>query len=157
MDLKRLHEGRVFVRESFQNGEMGNMRIIAGRAFVITSLSLLFLAYSNFLPTSVSSALIADYVKNHFVREVIFGVALTAIAIRLAWRAVDMPGWLAAAMTGSIVVLPFWVAFAFGWSTGGLAEVWGGQINEASAYWLHGGQVIGFYLGIALMWPGGDP
>jgi len=68
------------------------MRQKIGRAIVILALALLFFAYSNFLPTSLSNDLIADYVKNHFIREVIFGVVLAALAIRLSLRCADKTG-----------------------------------------------------------------
>lgn len=129
------------------------MRQKIGRVIVIVALALLFFAYSNFLPTSLSNDLIADYVKNHFIREVIFGVVLAAMTIRLSWRAQSKQEWFALGALGSIVILPFWIASLFGWSTGGLAEIWGGAIDEKGAYYLHGPQVVGFYLGWILMYP----
>ena len=47
-----------------------------GQILVIASLSLLFLAYSNFAPTALGSEQIAGYVKNHFVREIIYAPSL---------------------------------------------------------------------------------
>jgi len=55
-----------------------------GQVLVILALSLLFLAYSNFAPTALQNENIVGYVKNHFVREIIFGIALTIWAIKLA-------------------------------------------------------------------------
>jgi hypothetical protein len=123
-----------------------------GRVLVIASIGLLMLAYSNFAPTALSSAMIADYVKNHFVREMIFGVALAVWTIRLALGPIDAARWKQIALIGSIVVLPFWVASLFGWSVGGMSEVWGGSMGPGSAYALHGPQVVMFYLGLALLW-----
>ena len=55
------------------------------------------------------------------------------------------------AITGSIVVLPFWLAALLGWSVGGLGEVWGDAIGPESAYALHGSQIALFYSGLALL------
>ncbi len=129
------------------------MRQQIGRILVILALGLLFFAYSNFLPTSLSNDLIADYVKNHFIREVIFGVVLAALAIRLSLRVQTTREWVALGALGSIVILPFWIAALLGWSTGGLAEIWGGAIDENGAYYLHGPQVVGFYIGWIMMYP----
>jgi hypothetical protein len=130
------------------------MRVMIGRTVAILALALLFFAYSNFAPNSLSSDLIADYVKNHFVREMIFGATLTLIAIRLSFKVDTLKHWARFGLLGSIVVLPFWIAAFFGWSTDGLAEVWGGAIDENAAFMLHGPQTIGFYIGLLLMYPG---
>ena len=82
----------------------------------------------------------------------IFGIALAIVVIRLTWSASRPDQWLPIAILGSAVVLPFWAAWAFGWSTGGLEDVWGGKISATSAYMLHGPQVVIFYTGLALMW-----
>lgn len=129
------------------------MRQKIGRVIVILALALLFFAYSNFLPNSLSNDLIADYVKNHFIREVIFGVVLAGLAIRLSLRVQSTKDWITLGILGSIVVLPFWIATLFGWSTGGLAEIWGGAIDENGAYFLHVPQVALFFLGWVLMYP----
>jgi len=128
------------------------MRAKIGRALVIISVGLLFAAYANFAPTALSSAKVADYVKNHFVREIIFGIALAAWTIRLALQPIGATPWTRLAVIGSIVVLPFWVAALFGWSVGGMGEVWGDSIGPGAAYALHGPQVLMFYLGLALLW-----
>jgi len=125
--------------------------LLTGRILVVVSIGLMFLAYSNFVPTSLSSNQIADYVKNHFVREVIFGLTLAVYTIVLAFGAMTMDQWIRIAIVGSIVVLPFWIAALFGWSTGGIAEVWGDRINPNGAYMLHGPQVLLFYLGLAIL------
>ena len=91
--------------------------------------------------------------KNHFIREVIFGTVLAAFAIRLSYRMQSTREWIALGAMGSIVVLPFWIGMLFGWSTGGLTEIWGGAIDENGAYDLHGPQVVGFYVGWLLMYP----
>ena len=125
--------------------------VLAGRALICLSVSLLFLAYSNFAPTALGSALISDYVKNHFVREIAFGVTLAAFVIVRTLTATCKPDVLQVALLGSIVVLPFWIAAALGWSTGGLEEVWGEKIRLASAYVLHISQVAVFYCGVAIL------
>jgi hypothetical protein len=128
------------------------MRTKIGRALVIIGVGLLFLAYSNFGPTALSSAGVADYVKNHFVREIVFGATLAIWTIRLALQPIDATRCKQLAVVGSIVILPFWVAALFGWSVGGMDEVWGGSISPGGAYALHGSQVFMFYLGLALLW-----
>lgn len=129
------------------------MRIMTGRIIAILALLLLFFAYSNFAPIALSSELIADYVKNHFVREMIFGATLTLISIRLSLRVENRKQWLMLGALGAIVVLPFWVGALLGWSTQGLSEVWGGAIDEYAAFTLHSTQTAGFFIGLALMYP----
>ena len=124
-----------------------------GKSFCIIAIGLLFLAYSNFAPTSLASDQIADYVKNHFVREVIFGAALSVLAILAIAQASSPGGLLQAALLGGIVILPFWIGAAAGWSTGGMETVWGERIDSAAAYWLHGVQTALFIVGLLLMIP----
>lgn len=125
-----------------------------GRALVIAGVGLLFVAYLNFIPTALSSDQVADYVKNHFVREIIFGVFLAAWSVRLALLPADTLRLGLLCVTGSVVVLPFWIAFLAGWSVGGMSEVWGDAIGPEAAYLLHGSQVLIFYLGLGLIWFG---
>ena len=122
-----------------------------GQILVIAALSLLFLAYSNFGPTSLGSERIADYVKNHFVREIIFGIALTVWAIKTALLPKKKLPFTQLLILGSVVIFPFWIAVAFGWSVGGLEEVWGKSIDASAAYTLHGVQVGLFLLGLILI------
>ena len=126
--------------------------LLVGRILVTFSLALLFFAYSNFAPTALGSPDIADYVKNHFVREMIFGAVLAALAIFLLYQSLDFRQWVLIAAVGSIVVLPFWVAALFGWTTGGMQLAWRGEIEPSSAYWLHGSQVVTFYLGLLVLY-----
>jgi hypothetical protein len=127
-----------------------------GRILVIGAIGLLFLAYMNFVPTALSSDHVADYVKNHFVREIIFGIGLAAWTIRVALAPIDSANCVQITVLGSIVVLPFWLAALMGWSVGGMEEVWGGSIGPGAAYLLHGSQVLMFYMGLALLWVGRD-
>lgn len=119
---------------------------------MIGSVALLFVAYSNFLPTALSSDQVPDYVKNHFLREVIFGVTLAIWTIRVALLPADSSSWTTIAVVGSVVILPFWVASLFGWSVGGMEAVWGESIGPDAAYLLHGSQVVMFYAGLACLW-----
>ncbi len=128
--------------------------LIAGKLLAGLSVALIFLAYSNFAPTALSSDLIADYVKNHFMREIIFGLFLATVTIVLIIRANTRNAIPQILVGGSVVILPFWIAFLFGWSTGGMTDVWGDSIDANAAYMLHGTQMVGFYLGLALMWMG---
>jgi len=127
------------------------MKYKIGQIFLIASLSLLFVAYSNFVPTSLGSEYIADYIKNHFVREIIFGIALTIWTIRLALLPKEKLPFKQVALLGSIVIFPFWIAVAFGWSVGGMEQVWGEAIDASTAYRLHGVQVGLFLIGLALV------
>ena len=122
-----------------------------GQILVIFSISLLFLAYANFAPTALSSEAIAGYVKNHFVREIIFGITLSIWTIKLALQPKGKLAFKQLALLGSIVIFPFWIAVLFGWATQGLAQVWGDAINSKAAYYLHGSQVFLFLLGLLLM------
>jgi len=125
--------------------------IVLSRALICLAIALLFAVYSNFAPTALGSDLIAGYIKNHFVREIIFGIALAAITINLTLSARSKSDVLMIALMGSIVVLPFWIAAALGWSTSGLEDVWGGRINAKAAYILHASQVLLFYCGVAVL------
>lgn len=127
-----------------------------GRVLVVGALGFLFFAYLNFAPTSLSSPQIADYIKNHFVREMLFGIVLTAWTIGLALRPLDVVGWKRVAALGTVVVSPFWIASLFGWGTGGMAEVWGDAVPPAVTYALHGLQVACFYLGLFLLRPASE-
>jgi hypothetical protein len=70
-----------------------NITTRVGRVLVIASIALMFMVYSNFAPTALGSDRIADYVKNDFVREMIYGayflhgpqVALFYAGIALLW------------------------------------------------------------------------
>jgi len=130
----------------------GSVGISVGRVLVIVSIALMFLAYSNFAPTALSSDGIADYVKNHFVREMIFGTALAVWTIKTALQPINPTNLTRLLLVGSIVVLPFWVASLFGWSTGEIEEVWGDSLRPNGAYFLQGPQVAIFFVGIALLW-----
>ncbi|MEP2989763.1 MAG: hypothetical protein ABJN65_01030 [Parasphingorhabdus sp.] len=123
-----------------------------GRTFVIVGLLTLPFAYSNFLPTALSSYALPDYVKNHFIREVMFGVTLVVWTISLAIRPLNISNLKKIALLGSAVVLPFWIARAFGWSVGGMEAVWGEAIKPSGAYALHIPQALFFYVGLALLW-----
>lgn len=125
--------------------------IFVGRILTITAVLLIFVAYSLFIPTSLSTPLIADYIKNHFVREIIFGLTLAILAIYSVIRAKSPSDLRQTALLGSLVVLPFWVAWAFGWSTGGIEDVWGDKVTSNGAYTLHIPQVLLFYSGLVTM------
>jgi len=128
--------------------------ILFGKILVIASISLMFLAYSNFVPTALRSAHIAPYVRNHFVREVIFGLALAVTTIVLTLGPMSQGRLILIALAGSVTILPFWVAAAFGWATGGMEDVWGEAISARAAYMLHGTQVVLFYIGVGVLFLG---
>jgi len=124
------------------------MKYKIGQILVILSLSLLFLAYSNFAPTALQNENIVGYVKNHFVREIIFGIALTIWTIKLTLLPKEKLPFKQVAILGSVIIFPFWIAFLLGWSDQGLAEIWGKAINSEAAYILHGSQVGLFLIGL---------
>ncbi len=127
------------------------MKYKIGQILVILSLSLLFLAYANFAPTALQNENIVGYVKNHFVREIIFGIALTIWTIKLTLLPKEKLPFKQLVIFGSVVIFPFWIAYFLGWSDQGLAEIWGKAINSQAAYILHGSQVILFLLGLLLI------
>jgi len=129
--------------------ELKLMRL--GKFITIFSIALMYVAYSQFLPMALSSDQLPDYIKNHFVREIIFGIALSVIVIVRTCSASSQTHVWKIGVLGSIVVLPFWVATVFGWSTDGLAEVWGEKIKPDAVYILHGTQVVTFYLGLVIL------
>ena len=125
--------------------------IVSGKILVCAAMGLLLAAYANFAPTALQSPIIADYIKNHFVREIVFGLALTTWTISSTLSANSRRNVLEVGVAGSIVVAPFWIATVFGWSTDGLTEVWGESIDEAAAYALHSSQIALFVIGFALL------
>jgi len=125
--------------------------ITLSKTLICLSIGLLFLAYANFGPTALGSDLIGGYTKNHFLREIIFGIALAVITIGLTIASQYKQDVLKIGWAGSVVVLPFWFAAALGWSTGGLEQVWGDQINADTAYILHGSVIAVFYCGVAIL------
>ncbi|MCF6433732.1 hypothetical protein [Leisingera sp. MMG026] len=137
---------------SFTNKISGrkNMTLL-GRILIISGISFMFIAYSQFIPTSLSTPLIADYVKNHFIREVTFGLTLASITIYFTFKAQTLQDWRRVSILGTIVVIPFWVAWTFGWSTGGISEVWGDSISPNGAYMIHVPQITLFFSGLAVL------
>lgn len=125
-----------------------------GRILVISGVLFMFIAYSQFIPTSLSTPLIADYIKNHFIREVTFGLTLACLTIYFTAIAKTLSDWRRVAILGSIVVLPFWVAWSFGWSTGGISDVWGDAISPNGAYSIHVPQIFLFYSGLLVLYIG---
>jgi len=85
---------------------------------------------------------------------VIFGLALAVTTILLTLWTTGPEQWVRVAILGSIVVLPFWLGAIFGWSTGGLAEVWDGAIEAQTAYRFHTVQTVLFYLGLGVLYAG---
>jgi hypothetical protein len=128
--------------------------INTGKFMICIAVALIVVAYTNFAPTALQSDMVVGYVKNHFVREIIFGTGLVILTINQTIMVSSTRHILKVALMGSIVVLPFWIAVLFGWSTGGLADVWGDKINPSAAYYLHGSQLILFYLGLTLLLQG---
>lgn len=126
--------------------------LLVGRIFLISAILLMPIAYSNFAPTALGSDLIADYIKNHFVREMIFGLSLAAMTIMMIVTPLDIEKMKKITIFSSIVILPFWVARSFGWSTGGIQEVWGPESGDGTALWLHGPQLAMYILGLSLLW-----
>ena len=123
-----------------------------GRILVIIAIGGIFLAYARFIPTAFSHETLADYIKNHFVREIIFGSTLASITIFYALKPPTKSSLKLIAVLGSVVVLPFWVGSLFGWSTGGMSAVWDQEMVPRNAYMYHGSQTMLFYLGLAVMW-----
>lgn len=130
---------------------MTKMMISLGKLLICVAVALIVFAYASFAPTALRSDVIVGYVKNHFVREIIFGVALVTLTIQNTVSISSFKHFLYVIFIGSIVVLPFWIAVVLGWSTGGIAEVWGEKINPNAAYVLHGFQIILFYLGVGTL------
>lgn len=126
--------------------------IIFSKIITCGSIAIIFLAYSNFGPAALGSDMVAGYVKNHFVREILFGITLAIITLNLIILASSKRHIWKIILIGSVVVLPFWIAALLGWSTDGLEYVWSNQINSDAAYILHGTQVAMFYLGVLLLY-----
>lgn len=126
--------------------------LIASRIFMTIAIFLLFIAYLNFAPTALSSSLVNDYTKNHFVREIMFGSVLAGFTLYLVYQKINIERWFKILFFGSVVVLPFWLAASFGWTTQGMQQAWQGEISPSSAYLLHGTQTALFYIGAGLMY-----
>ena len=69
---------------------------------------------------------------------------MSALAIFLLYQPMNFQQWILVAALGSIVVLPFWIAALFGWTTGGMQLAWQGEIEQLSACILHGSQTLIF-------------
>ena len=54
---------------------------------------------------------------------------MSALAIFLLYQPMTFQQWILVAALGSIVVLPFWIAALFGWTTGGMQLAWQGEIE----------------------------
>ncbi|GEM_PF-3479761 len=123
-----------------------------GKTCILIAIGLLFIAYSIFIPTAFASETIGDYIKNHFIREIIFGLTLTGWTLWITLK--HRPGnpITFIALLGSAIVLPFWIGTLLGWSTGDMAAVWEGAMTPQSAYLYHSGQVFLFYIGLAFLW-----
>ena len=131
------------------------MLLIVGRVLTIASISFLLLAYSNFGPNALTNPDIVPYLKNHLVREFVFGAFLALTTIYLVIRPIDLNRWKLIALLGTIVVAPFWVAASFGFVTQGMEGVWQGNMR-GNAFVLHGSQVGGFYLGLLMLFVARD-
>ncbi len=125
--------------------------LITGRILIILAVLMMFGAYFNFAPTALSSDQIADYVKNHFVREMIFGSTLSIIVIRKVCNPINMVQVKKIVILGSAVILPFWIAVALGWSTEGIDRIWRGEISSTAAFALHIPQTLIFIVGVSLL------
>ena len=123
-----------------------------GKTFVIIGLMFLPFAYSNFALTAFPSDALPDYIKNHFIREIIFGITLTVGTIFLTLKPLSLKTFKQITLFGSIVVLPFWVSWLLGWTVGGMEAVWGNTIALNDAYFIHIPQVLFFFAGLALLW-----
>ena len=123
-----------------------------GKTLAIFGLLTLPFAYSNFLPTSLSSDLLPDYIKNHFIREVTFGLTLVGFTVFTITRPLTQKTFRTIALLGSAVVVPFWIAWTFGWSVGGMEAVWGEAIDASGAYMIHVPQASLFFIGLAFLW-----
>ena len=77
---------------------------------------------------------------------------MSALAIFPLYQPMNFQQWILVAALGSIVVLPFWIAALFGWTTGGMQLAWQGEIEQLSACILHGSQTLIFFVGIVLLY-----
>lgn len=126
--------------------------LLTGRILAILSLGFLLLAYSNFAPNALTNPDIIPYLKNHLVREFTFGISLTLFAIFLIVRPIDLQRFKLITFFGTVIVSPFWIAASFGFVTQGMHDTWQGKgTSDLTALTLHGSQVIGFYIGLALI------
>ena len=126
---------------------------ITGRLLAIASVGFLLLAYSNFGPNALTNPEITPYLKNHLIREFTFGISLTLMTIYLLVGPITRIRWKTIAFLGTIVVSPFWIAASFGFVTQGMHGAWQGEsTTDTTALTLHGAQVVGFYVGLVLLY-----
>lgn len=126
--------------------------LLIARILVTLGLSTLFIAYSNFIPTFLVHPELPGYIQNHFIREVFFGMTLSASAIYVVWRE-PLPqkfNLLWVSIAGPVVVLPFWIAMTFGYSALDVAAVWGQAVSVTGVYMIHVPQISFTLIGVIL-------
>ncbi len=122
-------------------------KIITGLAIVS-----LFISYTQLIPVAFTNESLADYIQNHMIREIIFGSTLAIWTLLFLFKPLSHHTFKYIAILGSVIVLPFWVGFLFGWSTDGIDAVWGDSVAPKASYIYHAVQTVIFYLGLLLLW-----
>jgi hypothetical protein len=128
----------------------GGPSLSAGAWLLMAALLLNLVSYLSW-GRAIRTGDLSQYVRNHAVRELVYGVSLTVIA-GLALFAPQHPGsrvLLTMASGGS--VLGFWVGLGVIGGLSGIDRVFPGQ-SPAYAFALHGPQLLLWGAGLWTIW-----
>lgn len=123
-----------------------------GRALVALSAAGVFYSFVRFGPAALGSADLADYTKNHIVRELVFGCGLGMYVILLCAVGRSLRDYWATLVLGALIAIVFWVGTVSGYGTDGMGQVWQGlEVTSRDAYNFHVPQTVLFVIGALLM------
>ena len=121
-------------------------RIGQGFMLLMTALTVFSILY--FASVSLERADLADYIRNHFVREILWGLTLSGVVASLTLQARSAA---LAALFGGLLVAPFWLGYLGGIGKSEIGAVWGDTAAPTDSLMLHATQVVLFGLGAFLM------
>ena len=122
-----------------------------GQALTLLSVAVTVFSILYFAAAALGREEIADYIRNHFVREIVFGLTLCAATAWLALRRPAGGGIGLLALLGGLLVAPFWIGVAAGIGNREIAAIWGDLAGPSDSFALHTVQAALMLLGVALM------
>ena len=123
-----------------------------GRILIGLSMFLLFLSYYQYIPHMLTTPALGNYVKNHMIREQLFGATLALFVLRLCWigpRTRDH--YIQTVALGGLVAGAFWIGFLTGHRIDGIAQVWGPGMGATGTFSLHVPQLVFYLVGAAIL------
>lgn len=123
-----------------------------GRALVALSAAGIFYSFIRFGPAALGSPDLADYTKNHIVRELAFGSGLGVYVILLCVVGRGLRDYWVTLALAALIAVVFWVGAASGYGTDGMEQVWQGiGVTSRDAYDFHVPHTLVFVAGALLM------